>query len=114
MIHPAFYGGRGLVITENCSIAAAGGSVKQAPAGEFTMYDDDGLSLDYMRNRGTWIRMIWDDDARKLTIEPGAPEEAVNLPGAERTFIVELIPGRETRTVIYRGRRVETIIPIVP
>ena len=41
--------------------------------GQFTLYDDDGISLDYLKNRAVWIRFTWNDSARRLTIEPGAP-----------------------------------------
>ena len=75
--------------------------------GEFTMYEDDGTSLDYLREVATWTRTVWDDDARTLTIEPAPPAGATNRPAETRTFVVELLPGRETRTVEYRGTRVE-------
>ncbi|HEY0874558.1 MAG TPA: DUF5110 domain-containing protein [Vicinamibacterales bacterium] len=42
--------------------------------GEYTLYDDDGISQDYLNARGTWTRMTWNDEARQLTIEPGAPK----------------------------------------
>ena len=38
--------------------------------GEFVLYEDDGASLDYLRNAATWTRLRWDDHARSLTIEP--------------------------------------------
>ena len=71
--------------------------------GSFTLYEDDGTNLDYLQGRGTWTRMTWDDEARRLTIEPGAPPGAVNLLPEDRTFVVELLPGGETRTVRYGG-----------
>lgn len=75
--------------------------------GEFTMYEDDGISLDYLEGRGTWTRMVWDDAARTLTIEPGAPAGATNLQAGDRTFVVEILPSGETRTVQYSGSRVQ-------
>jgi hypothetical protein len=50
--------------------------------------------------------MTWDERSARLTIEPGPPAGATNL-AARRTFTVELIPGRTTRTVEYAGRRVD-------
>jgi len=75
--------------------------------GDFTLYEDDGISLDYRQNRGTWTRMRWRDEERVLTIEPGGPENAVNLLPESRVFRIELLPGGETRTVEYAGSRVE-------
>lgn len=77
--------------------------------GEFTLYEDDGISLDYLQGRGTWTRMTWDDGAALLTIEPGAPPGAVNLLPEGRTYVVELLPGGETRTARYAGSRVEVV-----
>src|SRR4029453_14713810 len=44
--------------------------------GQFTLYDDDGISQEYLSGRGTWTRIAWNDRTRQLTIEPGAPEGA--------------------------------------
>jgi len=75
--------------------------------GEFTLYEDDGISLDYLENRGTWTRIAWNDDARRLTIEATPPAGTVNLDQGSRTFVVELLPGGETTTVEYDGQRAE-------
>ena len=75
--------------------------------GTFTMYEDDGVSLDYLENRASWTRLTWDDVARRLTLEPAPPPGATNLPAVERMFVVELVPSGETRTVRYRGARTE-------
>jgi alpha-glucosidase/alpha-D-xyloside xylohydrolase len=73
--------------------------------GEFTMYEDDGASLDYLANQGaTWTRMAWDDDAGRLTIEPAPPEGATNQP-SDRTFRVRLLPEDQTQEVRYTGQR---------
>jgi alpha-glucosidase/alpha-D-xyloside xylohydrolase len=71
--------------------------------GQFTMYDDDGLSQEYLRGRGTWTRMTWDDRARRLTLEPGAPPGATNL-ATPREFRVVILPEGTTKTVSYSGR----------
>ena len=73
--------------------------------GEFTMYEDDGISLDYLQGRGTWTRFTWDDARARLSIEPGAPPGAVNILPESPTYLVELLPGAETRTVRYEGVR---------
>jgi hypothetical protein len=50
--------------------------------------------------------MVWNDRARRLSLEPGAPKGATNLP-ATRTFRVLLLPAGTTRDVRYDGKRVE-------
>ncbi len=75
--------------------------------GQFTLYDDDGVSLEYLQNKATWTRMTWDDGARRLTIEPGAPEGVTNLAAVSRTFKVQLFPEGTSKNVSYAGRRVK-------
>ena len=75
--------------------------------GEFTLYEDDGLTLDYLERGGVWTRMAWDDAARRLTIQPGAPPGAAQVGTGGRTFRIELLPQGETRTVQYSGSRLE-------
>jgi alpha-glucosidase/alpha-D-xyloside xylohydrolase len=72
--------------------------------GQYTLYDDDGISQDYLAGRGTSTRIIWNERSARLTIEPGRPGGATNLT-ARRTLTVELIPGGTARTVQYSGRR---------
>jgi alpha-glucosidase (family GH31 glycosyl hydrolase) len=74
--------------------------------GQYTLYDDDGSSQEYLKNRGTWTRMTWNDNARQLTIEPGAPAGGTNI-AAERRFRVMLMPEGTVRDVTYSGRRVQ-------
>jgi alpha-glucosidase (family GH31 glycosyl hydrolase) len=73
--------------------------------GEFTMYDDDGISQDYLSGRASWTRMTWNDRARQLTLEPGAPITATNL-SAPRDFTVMLLPDGVSKLVHYTGARV--------
>ena len=72
--------------------------------GRFTLYDDDGASQEYLTGKGSWTRFTWDDRRRRLTIEPGAPPGATNVPAA-RAFDVVLLPRRTTKRVTYRGSR---------
>jgi alpha-glucosidase/alpha-D-xyloside xylohydrolase len=73
--------------------------------GTYTLYEDDGVSQDYLRGRGSWTRLTWDDGAKRLTIEPAAPPGSTNVT-TPRDFRVELIPDGSTRTVRYSGQRV--------
>jgi alpha-glucosidase/alpha-D-xyloside xylohydrolase len=75
--------------------------------GSFTLYDDDGTSLDYLKDRGTWTRMTWDDAAKRLTIEPAPPSGVANVDRTPRTFRVRTLPNGTTKTVQYDGSRIE-------
>jgi alpha-glucosidase (family GH31 glycosyl hydrolase) len=73
--------------------------------GEFTLYDDDGKSLDYLRDAGTWTRMTWREAERRLSIEPDARMKGKPLPS--RTFSLVLLPGEVRKAVTCTGERVE-------
>jgi alpha-glucosidase/alpha-D-xyloside xylohydrolase len=75
--------------------------------GDYTLYEDDGISQAYLNGRGSWTRMTWNDRSRQLTIEPAPPRGATNLTGPERVFKVEILPEGTTRDVKYSGRRVQ-------
>jgi alpha-glucosidase/alpha-D-xyloside xylohydrolase len=77
--------------------------------GEFTLYEDDGISLEYLEGQGAWTRMTWDDGQRRLTIEPDTPAGAAAAEST-RTFRVELLPSGETTSVEYAGDRVEVTL----
>jgi alpha-glucosidase/alpha-D-xyloside xylohydrolase len=74
--------------------------------GEFTLYADDGISQEYVEGRGTWIKMTWNERARRLTLEPGAPKGATNV-ATKRTFRAVLLPAGTSKDVSYDGKRVE-------
>lgn len=69
--------------------------------GDFTLYDDDGSSQDYLQGKGTWIRLRWNDATRMLTLSPGPNSQPVR-----RDFKVQLMPGSEGKSVTYVGRTV--------
>lgn len=81
--------------------------VYSGASGEFTLYEDDGTSQDYLRNRGTWTKLSWDDGAKKLTISAAPPTGVTNESTAPREFKVEMLPAGTVKTVTYNGRRVE-------
>jgi alpha-glucosidase (family GH31 glycosyl hydrolase) len=72
--------------------------------GSTTLYEDDGISQEYLAGKGTWIAMTWNDRTRQLTLAPSAPAGATNVL-TERRFKVT-VPGGETKDVTYSGRRV--------
>ena len=76
--------------------------------GAFTLYDDDGQSLDYLSGADpttVWIRFHWDDKARQLTIEPDPRMK--RWPGEARIFRVQLAGDTESRRIEFRGAPVE-------
>jgi len=73
--------------------------------GQFTLYDDDGISQDYLKGKGSWTNISWNEQLKQLTLKPGAPAGADNIVHA-KTFKVQLIPGSEIKTVVYNGQSV--------
>jgi alpha-glucosidase/alpha-D-xyloside xylohydrolase len=80
-------------------------SVYPGADGEFVLYEDDGSSLDYLRDLATWTRLRWDDHARILTIEPH--EKSRIKPDRPKRFEVSLGPRGARRSVDYAGQKVE-------
>jgi alpha-glucosidase/alpha-D-xyloside xylohydrolase len=74
--------------------------------GEYTLYDDDGISQDYVKGRGTWTRITWNDRTRQLTIEPGTPKGATSVT-SKRVFRLRLLPGDQVKEVTYAGKRIQ-------
>lgn len=76
--------------------------------GQFTMYEDDGISQNYLKGEATWTRMAWDDQAKKLTLAPHTPEGTTSQT-TNRTLKIELLPEGTTKTVNYSGDPVEVM-----
>jgi len=72
--------------------------------GDYTLYEDDGISQEYLQRRGSWTRMTWNDRTRQLTLDPGAPRGATNV-ATKRTFKVQLLPEGTTKDITYSGTR---------
>ena len=71
--------------------------------GEFTLYEDDGISQEYLKDKGTWTKLSWNDGTKKLTLEPGAPKGSTNIIVA-KTYRIQLIPQGIIKTVNYSGK----------
>lgn len=69
--------------------------------GQFSLYEDDGISLDYLDGEASWTTFTWDDSERTLTIEPGDGTPV------SREFRVELAGEAGEQTVAYTGEQVE-------
>lgn len=68
--------------------------------GDYTLYDDDGHSLDYLESDGSRVRCRWEDAARTFTVEPAGG--AVRAAGR---FSVRLGTGGAARPLDYTGQR---------
>jgi alpha-glucosidase len=73
--------------------------------GTFVLYEDDGISLDSLKDRAVRTRFRWNDLERKLVIEllPGSG----SWPSPPRQFEVRVIPRGGPQRVEYAGQRVE-------
>lgn len=69
--------------------------------GDYTLYDDDGISLDYLQGDSVQTRIKWDDAAKKLSLEPASKQTVT------RPFEVELVPDGVTKEIPYKGQRLE-------
>jgi alpha-glucosidase/alpha-D-xyloside xylohydrolase len=69
--------------------------------GQYTLYDDDGISLGYLKGDSVQTLIKWDDSAKRLTLEPTTKQKA------KRTFKLEFIPDGVTKEIRYTGQRVE-------
>ena len=92
----------GEAVTEKTTIR-----IYRGADGQFTLYEDDGISQEYLRGKGSWTRIAWNDREGQLTIEPGAPPGATDVV-TERAFRVQVLPDGATREVTYSGKRVES------
>jgi alpha-glucosidase (family GH31 glycosyl hydrolase) len=70
--------------------------------GNFTLYEDDGISQEYLRGRATWTQFTWNDAARRLTIASAAPPRSAPV-NVARKFRIQLMPEGTIREVDYSG-----------
>lgn len=73
--------------------------------GDFTLYDDDGISQDYLHGKSTWIHITWNDASRTLTLTPGAPAGTTSQP-VHRGFALQVMsqPGVPVKRMVYEGK----------
>lgn len=72
--------------------------------GKYTLYEDDGVSQDYLKGKANLTSIRWNDKEKQLTIEPAVLKGFKNE-ASPRTFKIELIPGNEIKTVSYNGQQ---------
>ncbi len=70
--------------------------------GNFTLYQDDGISQAYLKGEKVETSFSWTDRTRTLTIapQPGAQKILVS-----NRFTLQLIPSNESKTVLYNGKK---------
>jgi alpha-glucosidase/alpha-D-xyloside xylohydrolase len=73
--------------------------------GDFTLYEDDGVTQDYLKGKASWIHLAWKDKTRTLRLSPGAPAGAISQP-VHRTFSVQVMTGGAVKMVTYDGAAV--------
>jgi alpha-glucosidase/alpha-D-xyloside xylohydrolase len=81
--------------------------IYQGADGQYTLYDDDGVSLDYLKGSSSKTLIQWDDKARQLTIEPQPQPARTTYRMPKRKFRIELIPAGTTKEALYTGQRLE-------
>ena len=76
--------------------------------GEYTLYEDDGISNDYLRDKGyNLIRLQWDDASRTLKIDPSVMKLTGNT---QRTFKVLTIPDGKAYEIQFDGNPVKQVL----
>lgn len=66
--------------------------------GDYTLYEDDGESLAYLKGDAIRTKFIWSDAAGTLEIQRSAPVPGSTLP-ASRTLRIELHPEGKVKTI---------------
>ena len=69
--------------------------------GSFMLYEDDGISQEYLKGVASTTEFTWNDREKILTIQPGSQQAFMRL--ENRRFRVELAHGENSRNVIYAG-----------
>ena len=69
---------------------------------EFTLYEDDGTSLDYQKGGFSKITFTWNENAKRLTI---SKREGSFGTDEARKFNISVI-GKDSRTVDYNGKKI--------
>lgn len=69
---------------------------------KFTLYEDDGTSLDYQKGGFSKITFTWNENAKRLTI---SKREGSFGTDEARKFKISVV-GKDSRTVDYGGKRI--------
>ena len=77
-----------------------------AADGAYSFYEDDGISMEYLKGNYKLTKITWDDKKRKLTVEPG---KSNSKQIEKRVFKVELIPQGTVKAISYSGKKMEVL-----
>ena len=80
--------------------------VYTASDGVYSLYEDDGISMEYLKSNYMLTKIVWDDKKRKLTLEPG---KSNGKQIEKRVFRIELIPQGTVKEIIYSGKKMEVL-----
>lgn len=72
--------------------------------GQFTLYEDDGISQEYIKGRGSWTNITWNDKEKTLTIQPAKIGRGMTNLTIRKKIRIQLTPGGETKMVDYTGK----------
>ena len=74
--------------------------------GLFILYEDDGMSLDYLENKNTTeTEFSWNEKNKALTIKPHG-NTVSNKGNLEREFRLLLLPSGEEKLISYEGKKI--------
>jgi len=73
--------------------------------GEFTLYEDDGVSFDFLKGEEMWLRFAWKDRHRRLALSLRAGSK-MRAPH-RRTIEIDIPPENLTREIVFEGNPVE-------
>lgn len=73
--------------------------------GSYTLYEDDGISMEYQKGNYTLTQFTWNDAGKNLTIQPGKTGKAMS----EKVYKVELIPQGIVKEVTYSGKNIQVL-----
>lgn len=73
--------------------------------GVFTLYEDDGASLDYLKGKAVRIRLSWNDATHTLSLRSEVPAVGRAYP-IQQAFRVQLMTGTTSspKTILYTGK----------
>ena len=69
--------------------------------GNFSMYEDDGFTMDYLKGNASVTEFAWDDQARRLTIKPGTQNGSQE--SQDRKLTVVLLPEGTKHDVVVKN-----------